>query len=214
MVRVRFEASLKQLHDNLIKMAVMTEIAIDEVIRALENQDIDLAHKIISADDQIDDMERKIERDCINLLATQAPVAKDVRLVASIMKMTTDIERIADHASDISEIVLEIAQEEYIWDISVIRRMSEFTRQMVKDAIRAHIDKDITLAKNVLTCDKEVNILFDKAVGELNGLMKEDGKNVGQGIKFLFISKYMERIGDHATNLAEWVMYNITGDLA
>ena len=212
MPRKSFLNVLSKLHDDLVKMSVMSEVVINEAINALETKDIALAHKVIKGDDHIDQMQIEIERSCMEILSSQQPVASDARMLISILKMTTDIERIADHAADISEIIIDIASEEYYWDFALLQRMSEFAKQMIKDSIRAYIDNDIILAKKVCECDNHVDKLFYQSIEELNALMEKDPKTIKQCTKFIFICKYLERISDHAENLAEWVMYNITGD--
>ena len=212
MPRKSFLNVLTKLHDDLVKMSVMSEVVIDEAINALERKDIALAHKVIVGDDHIDNMQVDIERSCMEILSSQQPVASDARMIISILKMTTDIERIADHAADISEITIEIADEEYLWNLDLLHRMSEFVKQMIKDSIRSYIDNDIILAKRVCECDNEVDNLFAQSIQELNELMAQNPKSIVQCTKFIFICKYLERIADHAENLAEWVMYSITGD--
>lgn len=214
MPRKGFLNVLNKLHDDLIKMSVMSEIGINEAINALETKDIALAHKVIAGDDHIDNMQREIETSCMEILSLQQPVASDARMIISILKMTTDIERIADHAADISEIIIEIADEEYHWNLHLLQRMCEFTKQMIRDSIRAYIDNDIILAKKVCECDNQVDTLFLQAMDELNSIMEKDTKTIRQCTKFIFICKYLERISDHAENLAEWVIYNISGDFA
>lgn len=212
MPRKVFLSGLQRLNDDMVKMAVMTEISIDEAVRALENKDVVLANKVVSGDDHIDEMQRCIEYECMGILSHHNLEESEVRLIISILKMTTDIERIADHATDISEIVIDMDSYDYIWDISPLRRMCEFAKQMIKDSIRAYVDKDIMLAKAVCECDNEVDKLFYQVLDELRSLMRENPEYVDQSTQFMLISKYLERIADHSTNLAEWVIYIITGE--
>ncbi|HIZ55379.1 MAG TPA: phosphate signaling complex protein PhoU [Firmicutes bacterium] len=211
MPRKVFTQELESLNNDLVKMVVMTEVSIDEAIRALTGRDIALAHKVIAGDDHIDELQRSIEHRCVDLFVSQAPVASDVRLLVSILKMTTDIERIADHASDISEMVLHIDDTEYAWKLDYVERLSEFIRQMLRDVTRSYINRDILLAKSVCAHDEDVDSIFHQAVSSLMELMAKEPKYIPQATNFMFIVKYMERIGDHCTNLAEWVIYNITG---
>lgn len=212
MPRKVFLNKLQKLNDDMVKMAVMTEIAIDDAIRALENKDVELAQKIICGDDNIDNMQRKIEQECACILEDESLVKSEIRLIVSILKMTTDIERIADHATDISENIIEVGEYDDIWDISPLRRMCEFAKQMIKDSIRAYVDKNTDLASEVCECDNEVDELYIQSINELKSLMKQNPDTVDQATQFIIISKYLERIADHSTNLAEWVIYNITGE--
>ena len=211
MPRKIFFTKLQKLNDDMVKMAVMTEIAIDDAIRALENKDTELANKIIAGDDNIDNMQRSIEQECVGILLEGDLDDVEIRFVVSILKMTTDIERIADHATDVSEIVVDMDDSDYIWDISPLRRMCEFAKQMIKDAIRAYVDKNVDLANDVCECDNEVDKLYLQVLEELKDLMRENPQFVDHATQFILISKYLERIADHSTNLAEWVIYNITG---
>lgn len=213
-MRETFEKELKALYEKLVKMGVMTEIAMNEAVKAIVLKDKEIARKIIENDDQIDSLNHEIEADCVELFVKQAPVAKDVRLVISILKMTTDIERIADHASDIAEMVLDIADEEYAWDISVLQRMTEFTGDMVRNVLRSFIDSDVALADKAIATDSQVNELYDQAVAQIADVMQKDPKTVPQMVHFLSIAKYLERVGDHSKNIAEWVKYRTTGQLA
>lgn len=213
-MRETFEKELKALYEKLVKMGVMTEIAMNEAVKAIVLKDKEIARKIIENDDQIDSLNHEIEADCVELFVKQAPVAKDVRLVISILKMTTDIERIADHASDIAEMVLDIADEEYAWDISVLQRMTEFTGDMVRNVLRSFIDSDVALADKAIATDSQVNELYDQAVAQIAEVMQKDPKTVPQMVHFLSIAKYLERVGDHSKNIAEWVKYRTTGQLA
>ena len=212
MARKVFLSELQKLNDDMVKMAVMTEIAIDNAIRALENKDVEIAGKIIAGDDNIDEMQRNIEQECVRILESGNLEEGDIRFIVSILKMTTDIERIADHATDISENVIRIEDYDYVWDISPIRRMCEFAKQMIKDAIRAYVDKNETLASEVCECDNEVDKLYLQVMSELKDLMRKNPDSIDQATQFMLIAKYLERIADHSTNLAEWVIYNITGE--
>jgi phosphate transport system protein len=189
----------------------LVEKSIDEAIIALKQKDKELSQKVIAQDDVIDDMEREIEKKCIKLIATQQPLAKDLRLITSILKMITDLERIADHSADISELMLQIDDEEYIKPLVNIPKMAAVARDMVKGAIDAYINNDIALAEKVCAKDSTVDEYFQAIINDLQDLMKKNPKNIKQATIFMLIAKYIEKIGDHATNLAEWVIYIITG---
>ena len=193
-------------------MGSMIEISIEGAAQALINRDIELAKKIIVADDDIDNMENEIEARCLKLILQQQPVASDLRLISSILKMITDLERIGDQAQDISEIVILLSKTDFIKKLVHLPQMAEATIKMVKDSIDAFVNKDIALANSVIEYDDVVDDLFIVIKNELISLIREDAKNGEQAIDLLMIAKYFERIGDHAQNIAEWVVYSMTGE--
>lgn len=211
MTRHHFDIELEKLNRDLIEMGVMVEDSMDKAIVALKNQDKELAKAICESDDLIDDMENVIERRCLNLIARQQPLAKDLRTVTTALKIITDLERIGDHASDISEITINMVNQKYIKPLIDIPKMAELAKQMVHDAITAYVTNDKELAIKVCLSDNPIDDLFDKIVLELVGIMKNDISGIDQIINFMFIAKYLERMADHATNISEWVIYNITG---
>jgi phosphate transport system protein len=210
-IRHVFDEQLAGLKDLLLAMAVNTENSIDLAMLALKNRDMDLAHKVIDGDDVIDEQERQIEMTCIELIARQQPMAADLRFISMILKMITDIERIADHSSDISEITLRLGQEEHIKPLVDIPKMGEVAREMVHNAIRAFVNNDMEMALAVCRRDDEVDCLFEKVIVDLSTMMKANPSVVDRAIDLIFIAKYLERVGDHATNIGEWVAFNITG---
>jgi phosphate transport system protein len=210
--RHSFDHDLEELHLELIKMGSLVEESIENTIQALKKQDVELARKIFRNDDIIDDLEKIIERKCLNLIARQQPLAKDLRTISTALKIITDMERIGDHSSDIAEITIRMAGEKYIKPLVDIPKMADCARQMVKKAIDAYIRQDITLAQEVCASDDEVDDLFSKIKLELTNLMKNDVQAIDQVINFMFIAKYLERMADHATNIAEWVVFNVTGE--
>ena len=211
-MRNNFDKKLDLLNNELIKMGSLVEERIESAVKALINRDINLAKEIIAGDVEIDEMERDIESECLKLLLKQHPVAGDLRLISSILKMITDLERIGDHAKYISEITLSFEGQEYIKELTHIPEMAEATISMVKKSIDAFVNRDIELAHKVIELDDRVDDLFDTIKEELIVLIREDIDNGEQAINFLMISKYLERIGDHAENIAEWVSYSITGE--
>jgi phosphate transport system protein len=206
-----FDENLRQLHLDVVRMASLVEKSIEEAIHALKQKDKELAQRVIEQDDQIDEMERTIETKCIKLIATQQPIAKDLRLITSILKMITDLERIADHSADISELILQIADEEYIKPLIDIPKMAKTAREMVKNAIDAYINNDVAAAQQVCMNDKEVDDYFELIVDDLQQLMRKNPQCINQATIFILIVKYIEKIADHATNIGEWVIYIITG---
>lgn len=210
-VRHFFDEQLTELKEMLLAMAVNTENSIDLAMEALKSRNMDLARKVIAGDDVIDAQEHQIEATCLELIARQQPMAADLRLISMILKMVTDIERIADHSSDISEITLRVGREEPVKPLVDIPRMAQVTREMVHDAIRAFVGNDLEMAQAVCKRDDEVDQLFERIVVDLSNMMKADPAVVDRAIDLIFIAKYLERVGDHATNIGEWVAYNITG---
>ena len=210
-MRTKFDEQLVTLNNALIAMAGVVEKAISEANEALINQDIKLAEKIIASDDEIDNREEEIEDLCLKLILRQQPVASDLRLVSSILKMITDLERIGDHATDISEITLLLADKEYITKLENVPQMAEATMKMVTSSIDAFVKRDLDLAKQVIDYDDVVDDLFVTVRDELIDMIKKSPEHGDQAIDLIMVAKYFERIGDHATNIAEWVVFSITG---
>lgn len=206
-----FDKELKQLQMDMLKMASLVEESIDNTVIALKKQDTALALKIFKDDDIIDDLEVCIENKCFNLIESQQPVSKDLRAISSALKIITDMERIADHSSDIAEITMRMSHEKYIKPLIDIPKMADLAKDMVKKAIDSYLRNDEKLAREVCSSDDAVDELFYKVMLELTCIMKNDASTVEQGINFLMIAKYLERMADHATNIGEWVVYNVTG---
>lgn len=210
-MRNRFDRQLCQLNDELIEMGGMIEKAIEETIKALVTQDVELADKVIKMDDDIDGQEREIENLCLKLLLQQQPVARDLRQISSALKMITDMERIGDHATDIAEITIELHEQPYIKKLDHIQQMAKETMVMLVESIEAFVNKDIDKARKVIARDDVVDDLFVSVKKELIDMIHEDVDYGAQAADLLMVAKYMERIGDHATNISEWVIFSITG---
>ena len=210
-----FESQLKTLKDDMIEMGSMIEKAIENAIRALNNRDTELARAAIEADSEIDEQEKKIESLCLKLLLHQQPVASDLRMVSSALKMITDMERIGDHASDISEMTILMADAAYETgdpiNLDLIKAMAKETTNMVIKSVDAFVQKDMDMAHWVIKEDDVVDDLFNQFKQQLIKKINENVKNGEQATDMLMVAKYFERIGDHATNIAEWVIYSITG---
>jgi phosphate transport system protein len=211
MVRNSFDKELELLKSLMVKMAGLVEESIENSILALKKQDVDLAKQVFESDDTIDDLEAKIEKICINLIARQQPLAKDLRTISTALKIITDMERIADHAADISELTIRMSEMKYIKPLIDIPLMADLAKKMVIKAIDSYIKQDINLAKEVCDSDDAVDDMFSKIVLELINMMKNNPEYVEQATDLMFIVKYLERIGDHATNIGEWVVFNVTG---
>ena len=212
MPRTNFKKQLEQLNDQMITMGSMIENAIETAIAALVSQDTERAEEAIAYDMEVDAQERNIEQLCYQLLLMQQPVASDLRLVSATMKMITDMERIGDHAADISELTLLMAGKPYIREISDIEQMAKQTTVMVTNSVDAYVNRDIDLARKVIQMDDEVDDLFNKVKSEIIGEIRTGGDDGEQTTDLLMAAKYFERIGDHATNIAEWVIFSLTGE--
>ena len=210
-MRNRFDRQLVQLNNELIEMGGMIEKAISDTVKALVNQDIELASNVIEYDEEIDHQEREIEQLCLKLLLQQQPVATDLRLISAALKMITDMERIGDHATDISEITIELSKESYIKKLDHIQQMAKETMVMLVQSVEAFVNKDMDKARAVIAHDDVVDDLFNKVKAELIAMIHEDVNAGEQASDLLMAAKYFERIGDHATNISEWVIFSITG---
>lgn len=210
-MRNQFDKQLETLHNNMIEMGNLIEQAIEQAVNALIHRDVELAKKIIEFDTVIDDQEKEIENICFKLLLHQQPVARDLRVISAALKMVTDMERIGDHAEDISEITVLLANHPYNDELDFIRKMSKETTIMVVDSIEAFVQSNEAGAREVIAHDDIVDSLFILAKKELIQQIKEKPDYSEQAADLLMVAKYFERIGDHATNIAEWVIYSITG---
>ena len=194
-------------------MGVNLEEALDKVIDNLENKDVALAQAIIGGDDDFDNSEVDIERQCLELVLTQTPVATDWREIASCLKLEGDMERIADHCSDISQYTLRLAEKDPVPMPENFMAMLKVMRQMVYDSITAISENDVELAQKVMTTDDEVDTYFRQMRQDLTSLMQQYPQLVPQYVDYLMIAKYVERIADHATNIAQWVLFVVNNEL-
>ena len=209
-MRNRFDEQLNNLNNELITMGALCEEAISAAVKLLVDNDVKMKESVWEADKQIDQKERDIETLCMKLLMQQQPVASDLRTISSALKMISDMERIGDQASDIAEIA-EYAYGSGMESETHIADMARATIQMVTDSIDSFVKKDVDLAHTVIEHDNTVDDLFDKVKGELISAIENKAANAEALIDLLMIAKYFERIGDHAENIAEWVIYSITG---
>ena len=210
-MRVLFEEELKKLHNEIVVMLSMTEEQIDKTLEALKAQDVELAQKVVDGDDAVDKQEIKIEKLCLEIIVRQAPVAKDMRRVTSIFKLITDLERIADHAEDICGIIVDVYHQRHIKPLVKIPKMAKMARSMVSRVITAYMQNDTDLAKEVAKDDEDVDNVYHNLTVELIEAMKNNPSAVEQAVALIQIAKHFERMADHATNIAEWVIFNETG---
>lgn len=204
---------LEHLKEMLVKMAALVETAIKNSVESLVERNSDLAGEVIKGDAKINTLDVKIDEGCIRLLALKQPMGKDLRFITTAMKITTDLERIADNAVNIAERALELNEEPLLKPYIDIPRMSRIAQGMVRDTIDAFIKEDKVLAKDVIMRDDEIDDLNEAIWEELMAIMTRDPSTITRAVKITYISKYLERIGDHATNIAETVIYMVEGKI-
>ena len=209
-MRNKFDMQLETLNNSLIGMGAMCETAIASAVKALLENDLVLAKKVMESVKDINQAEKDIEAMCLKLILQQQPVAKDLRQISSILKMITDMDRIGVQAGDIAEIVT-FADLSESKDRVHIADMAKATIKMVSESIDAFVKKDVELANQVIAYDDVVDDLFTKVKDGIVDLISKDKKHGEQAVDIIMIAKYLERIGDHATNIAEWVVFSITG---
>ncbi|MDD4525144.1 MAG: phosphate signaling complex protein PhoU [Lachnospiraceae bacterium] len=211
MTRNRFDLELSLLSRQLTTMGNLCETAINTATKALLNGNINQAREVIEADAEIDQCEKDIERLCLKLLLQQQPVARDLRQISAALKMITDMERIGDQASDIAEIIISANITEAS-NFALIGQMSQEAARMVTDSVSSYVSKNLELAGRVEANDDIVDRMFSSVRKELtDSIVKKNGVNAEHEVDLIMVSKYLERIADHATNIAEWVAYSITG---
>ena len=209
-MRNRFDQQLEKLNVELVTMGALCEDAVTYAIRALFDRESDMVERAEEAERQIDQMERDIESTCMRLLLQQQPVARDLRVISSALKMIGDMERIGDQAADIAEIVKYLEEDE-VPNLGHLREMSDFAAGMVTASINSFVRQDLDLARKVILDDDVVDEYFEKVKEALIGIIAEGDRDGAFLLDILMIAKYIERVGDHATNIAEWVVYSITG---
>ena len=210
--KVVYEEKMNKLYDKLQHMGSLVEESIARTIEALKTQNLELAQSVIDGDDLIDDLEHEIEEKCLEVIATQQPMAKDLRRVATLFKMINDLERMADYATSIAKVTLRIADQPLIKPLVDIPRMATLSQKMVKQALDAYVREDVDLAAAVGKDDDEVDKLFGQIFRELLTIMMENPKTITQATHLLFVGRWLERISDHATNIAEEVIFLVTGE--
>ena len=208
-MRDKFERQLVELNNTMIDMGNKIIESINGSIDALINRNIDKAKKIMENDNEIDHLQKTVEGICLNLLAGQQPVAKDLRAITAAMKMVTDMERIGDHAADISEMTILMGEDSKIDNFDHISKMASETMIMLNRSIEAYVEKDTVKAQEVIEHDDIVDKLFDEAKKDVIRLIVDSSDDGEDATDLLMVAKYFERIGDHATNIAEWVIFSL-----
>lgn len=212
MTRENYESKLKRLHMEIIEMGNFVEMAISDSIKAFMEHDVELCKTIIENDKSVNEMEKKIESKCLWLIAREQPVASDLRKITTALKIITDMERIGDHAVDIAEITMRIDDKNEFADSSQIPQMADAAIQMVHSAVQAYVSYDLSLAKDTRDKDDEVDDYFNQIKEGLAEIFKSQPEYIDNAVDFLLIAKYLERIGDHAVNVCEWVDFSQTGE--
>lgn len=210
-MREYFDLELKALNDKLIEMGALVEGAIKNTITIITNGEYDKLETSRIIEEKINKMEREIQSYCLNLLLLQSPVAGDLRTVSAALKMITDLERVGDQAIDIAEMSTYLKDCENIYSMTHLSEMAERSSNMVTTAIDAFVKKDLKLAKTVATMDDAIDDLFNKVKQEVVDIINANKELDQQAIDVLLIAKYFEKIGDHAENIGEWVVFSITG---
>jgi phosphate transport system protein len=208
-----FDDELKELKAKILRMGGLAEEQVQGALRALIERDSDLARKIIANDRQVNALDVEVDEDCLRLLALQQPAARDLRFITTAMKISTELERISDLAENICERAIELNEEPQLKPYIDIPRMANWSLRMVKEALDAFVNHDATLARKVCTDDDFVDDLTHQLFRELLSFMLENPQTITRAIRITFISKYLERIADHATNVAELVVYMVEGKI-
>ena len=210
-MRIHFDEQLDLLNKEIINMGSLVEQAIGRAVEALIKQDVKLAKEAMSFDDEVDHQEKKIEDLCLRLLLQQQPVARDLRTISAALKMITDMERIGDHATDISDLAIALSAHPHIEQMTHIEPMAKETMVMLIQGLEAYVEKDYDKAKKVIEKDDIIDNLFVEVKQELIEVIRENSDCAEQAADLLMVAKYFERIGDHATNIAEWAIFSLTG---
>jgi len=210
--RPQMDHELSAITNNLLDMTNLIEDTIRNAIKSLVEKDCELARNLINSDEKIDDLEDTIKDKCLKFLATQQPLAGDLRHMISVMQMVRDLERIGDHCEDIAKYTLRFENEEYMKELIDIPQMADMAARMVKNSIDAFVNRDLRLARKVWKADEEVDELFRNIYDELMGIIDRDAAKANQSVMFLFIAAHLERIADYATNICEETVFVMEGN--
>jgi phosphate transport system protein len=211
--RHSFHEQLDQLQHDLLKMGVFVSEAIRKAVESLAKLDVKLAREVIEGDDTVDRMLIDIEKRCLQLMALQQPMAVDLRTIGTALKIVTDLERMADHACDIAKVTVKLEGEKLIKELIDIPRMAERVQVMTREALEAYVGRDVARAKAMIAMDDEIDQTYKLIFDEVMEIMQTQPQQVKQATYLLLCAMYLERVGDHATNLGEWTIYMVTGEL-
>ncbi|MGV3024660.1 phosphate signaling complex protein PhoU [Clostridium thermobutyricum] len=212
MTRETQNLKIKYINEKIYKMSNNFIKQFEMSMEALKNNDFDLAKKAIEYDDEIDNLQKEIEEECIKFMATEQPLAKDLRRVFTATKIVTDIERMSDHTVDICKIALSNKRESYIEESKKLWAMEEKIINMLRLSIKAYIDKDFEFAYKICRLDDEIDLMYNEVFDKVLALIKKDDSKISLGTKLMFVSKYLERIGDHITNICEGIIFIKNGE--
>ena len=212
MVRVSFESSMEELHNDIIRMGSMVEKQLYNTVKSVLNKDSIMAEEIIKKDDEIDDFEKDIEDKAIKLIATQQPLAGDLRNIFTSTKIVTDLERIADHAVNISKMTIKIKNSNMEQELVLINDIVEIILNMFRESLDSYVEGNVKKAYEVCAMDDEVDRLYGLAFTKIIDSINEKSKDIDTIYRILLAYKYLERIGDHITNICEWTIYLVTGE--
>jgi len=207
-----FEEEMAAVNQEILRMGVMVEEALHQAVKSLVNKDGELARAVVAGDAAINQVEQEIEDRCIVLIAREQPVATDLRRLVTSLKIVTQLERMGDHALHVARGTLRLLPEAYMKPLIDIPRMAEVGINMIRDVLTAFLDNDAERAREVASRDRLVDELHNQVMREVFTYMMENSKFISQSISLLFISRFLERVGDHVTNICEWVVYGATGE--
>jgi phosphate transport system protein len=210
-VRKNFEKELQVLKDKLSHMGALAEEAFKDSIESLKSQDLDLAEKVLAGDDAINQLEEEIEELVVKIIASQQPVASDLRKIMSALKITTSVERIGDFAVDIAKTTKRIGKEELVKPLKDIPAMAEIVQTMIREGLNAFIDENVVLAEEIANMDDQVDNMYATVVQDLLKRVIDKPEKMDQIIQLAFVARYIERSADHVTNIAEGILYSVKG---
>lgn len=213
LAREKYTQKIFEIRHKVLEMGALIEATIETTMTALKTQDIGLAKQVCEKDTEIDRLEIEIEKECMMLLVLQHPLAKDLRTIASVLKIITDLERMGDNLVNIAEITLEIGKDTILKPLVDIPRMAEITQEMIKLSLDAFVNEDADLAEKTIEMDEEVDCLYERVINDILNIITERKELTKQGTKLMFIGRYLERIADHSTNICERTIYMISGEL-
>lgn len=211
-MRGSFHQELEELKLDITRMGTLVEQALERSVASLKASDVALAHQVVAEDKEVNRFHLGIEERCLRLLALQQPMAKDLRVIGTALKLITDLERMADYGVNIARTTIRMSGEPLVKPLVDIPRMVDVTMLMLREALAAFVHEDVAMALQMIERDHEVDHLYKKVFGELESLMMADPVNVRQALQLLFVARGLERTADHATNLGEWIIYMVTGE--
>ncbi len=211
--RQAFDEQLQELEGRLVEMGRFVASMLEKAVRALTEQDVELAREAIADDDRADEMDLEIEQHCMRLLALQQPMSRDLRTIGTVMKVIADVERIGDYSVDIAKTAIKLADTKYFKPLEDIPRMAEMVRAMLGQAVEALVAHDLELVAQVVDCDDAVDKLWYKVLDDVERVMQERSEVVPQAVALLLVARYLERVADHTVNIAERTAYMETGRL-